>query len=330
MLITDVDKFVKSPMISVVVTTYNHEHYITECLESILHQNCNIPFEVIIGDDASTDSTTSICIQYQKKYPKQISCILQEHNKGHLNNYADCLELCRGKYIAQCAGDDYWCDISKLQKQYDCLENRDGYGLVSTSGWRLQNGIMFPARLDMFCEEGDVRVLRSYGSLEFASSIFFERQLLQYVDIRSWKELGIIMEDYVMQAIFAHHTKFAHISDKCVVYRILSNSVSNSTSFDKRVEIALSKINVQRYLKTLYSQELTEVWSDDLLNDMSVYLKLRQAIYHGRGGYLEAKRLKMFLRTSTYKKKWYCKCLRGKLSFVLLTIGMRIQVWYKQ
>lgn len=325
MLIIDAFKIVKKPIISVVVATYNHESYVIECLDSILHQNCNVPFEVIIGDDASTDNTQSICIQYQQKYPEQVSCILQEHNKGLLNNYADLLELCRGKYIAQCAGDDYWCDSSKLQKQYDCLTHRIGYGFVSTSGWRLKNAKYYPPMLDMYSEEGNVRTLRNCGPVEFAASIFFEKQLLQYVDIRSWKEHGIIMEDYTMQAIFAHHTKFAHIADRCVVYRIMSNSVFHSTSFDKRIEIALSKINVQRYLRTLYPHELMDVWPDDLLNDISVYLKLRKAIYHWQ--YVEAVYQKQLLKTAKYKNKRYCKYFRGKLSFCMLTICMRIQVW---
>lgn len=323
MIIKDDEKIVKQPAISVIVTTYNQEKYIAECLDSILSQQCNVPFELIVSDDASADGTGKICADFQKHHPERVIFLQQEKNRGMLDNYADVLELCRGKYVAQCAGDDYWCDPLKLQKQFDCLEKREGFGFVRTAGWRLQSGHLSPSADGEFDLEGDVRSLTNYGPIGLAASVFFERQLLQYVDIRSFKALGITMEDYPMHAIFAHHTKFAYIADRCVVYRATPNSISKNASFDKRISFALGKVEAQRYLRNLYPNELGDVFSDDFLADTAAYLRLRQAIYHFR--YAEAKRQKSLIVTEQYKRKKFNRFFRGPISFAVSAVFIRFR-----
>lgn len=128
----------KSPKVSVIVLTYNQESTIKRTLESILMQKCNFKFEIIIGDDASTDGTTNICQEYQNKYPDIINLIHNNHNKGVVKNYYDCILSCKGEYIADCAGDDYWITNTKLQKQYDILEKEPSISLVHTD-WMYEN-----------------------------------------------------------------------------------------------------------------------------------------------------------------------------------------------
>jgi glycosyltransferase involved in cell wall biosynthesis len=103
------------PLISVLVLTYNQEKFISETINSILSQVCSFSYEIIIGNDCSTDRTTLICEDYVNKFPEKIKLINREKNVGLTKNYVDCLKICRGTYIAQCAGDDYWIDKHKLQ-----------------------------------------------------------------------------------------------------------------------------------------------------------------------------------------------------------------------
>lgn len=120
------------PIVSVTVLTYNHENYIEECLDSIVCQKTNFPFEVIVADDASTDRTPDIVRTYAKKYPNLIVPILREKNIGVSANNTDVLKHCRGKYIAACDGDDSWCNPRKLQIQFNFLEkNPDFNGIFS-------------------------------------------------------------------------------------------------------------------------------------------------------------------------------------------------------
>ena len=73
------------PLVSVFITTYNHGAFITDCLESVLTQNYE-NFEIIVGDDASTDKTPEILLEYKVKYPNIIKLVLHEKNIGVTNN----------------------------------------------------------------------------------------------------------------------------------------------------------------------------------------------------------------------------------------------------
>ena len=112
-------------MISVVVITYNQEATISRTLDSILMQQCHVPYEIVIGEDCSTDNTRAICQSYAEKHPDKIRLICNQQNKGIVDNYFDCLLECRGKYIADCAGDDFWTDPQKLEKEICVMEAHD-------------------------------------------------------------------------------------------------------------------------------------------------------------------------------------------------------------
>ena len=109
-------------LVSVIVLTYNHEKYICQALDSILMQKVNFKFEILIGDDASTDGTSNIVRQYQEKYPNIIKAYLREDNLGAARNAYELLMVSTGKYLAFCEGDDYWTDPDKLSRQVCFLE----------------------------------------------------------------------------------------------------------------------------------------------------------------------------------------------------------------
>lgn len=124
-----------TPLVSVIVTTYNQEDTLPQTLDSVLAQECPFPFEVVVGEDCSTDRTRDICLAYREKYPGRVRLLLNERNKGVVDNYFDCLLACRGKYVADCAGDDYWIDPAKLRKEVAILEADSTVSVVHTN-WR--------------------------------------------------------------------------------------------------------------------------------------------------------------------------------------------------
>lgn len=114
-----------NPIVSIICITYNHEQYIRQCLDGFMMQVTNFPFEVLIHDDASTDNTANIIREYEAKYPDVIKPIYQSENqysKGVKIGLTYLYPKAKGKYIAECEGDDYWTDPLKLQKQVDFLE----------------------------------------------------------------------------------------------------------------------------------------------------------------------------------------------------------------
>ncbi|MDX1699727.1 MAG: glycosyltransferase [Melioribacteraceae bacterium] len=109
-------------MVSINCITYNHEEYIVDAIESFLMQVTNFNFEILIGEDCSTDNTRVIVQDYARRYPEKIRIITSEKNVGGRKNSVRLQENSRGKYIAICEGDDYWTDPNKLQKQVDYME----------------------------------------------------------------------------------------------------------------------------------------------------------------------------------------------------------------
>lgn len=110
-------------MVSVCCITYNQEKYISEALDGFLMQKTDFDYEILIGDDCSTDGTRNIIEDYCSRYPDRIKLVTKEVNGGAIKNILGTLNLAKGKYIAMCDGDDYWIDSKKLQMQVDFMEN---------------------------------------------------------------------------------------------------------------------------------------------------------------------------------------------------------------
>ncbi|MGB3587753.1 MAG: glycosyltransferase family A protein [Tunicatimonas sp.] len=121
------------PKVSVSIITYNHEKYIERTILSVLKQRANFDYEIIIGDDYSTDGTREILQTYQQQYPDIIQLVLHpqryEGVPGRLNNITN-LYACRGQYVAMLDGDDYWISEGKLQTQVDFLDQHPDYVLT--------------------------------------------------------------------------------------------------------------------------------------------------------------------------------------------------------
>jgi glycosyltransferase involved in cell wall biosynthesis len=107
--------------LSVTVVTYNQPDFLIEAIESILSQIVNFKYEIVVGDDASTDNNLEILNSYQLKYPGIFSLVTHTHNVGPYQNFHDTLLVCKGEYIAHLDGDDRMLP-GRLQKQMDFLE----------------------------------------------------------------------------------------------------------------------------------------------------------------------------------------------------------------
>lgn len=121
--------------VSVCMITYNHQEYILKALSSILNQECDFLFEIIISNDCSTDSTNDLITNFinENNLSKKIKYFDQKKNLGITPNFIFALNEGKGKYIAICEGDDYWIDPLKLQKQVDFLDNNHYFSAIATN-----------------------------------------------------------------------------------------------------------------------------------------------------------------------------------------------------
>lgn len=169
--------------VSILCLAYNHGKYLRQALDGFLAQKTDFAYEIIIHDDASTDDTQQIIMEYAQKYPELIRPVLQTQNQYSRNVHimAEFLNpLARGKYIALCEGDDYWTDPDKLQLQYNIMESHPECSMCVHRIERVLEDGSFAGKYqpagDM--EEGKidtVRFLEIQRSYPFQTGCFFMR-----------------------------------------------------------------------------------------------------------------------------------------------------------
>lgn len=257
------------PLVSVLIITYNQEKTIARAIDSVLEQTGGIPYEIIIGDDASTDNTRKICKEYAGRYPDIIRLMPEAPNKGLVDNYFDCLEAARGKYIADCAGDDHWCDPGKLAAMTELLENNpDATVAYSDVIVRWPDGtekLSAETGKRPFCmpdtrraEGGDVLIaaLNNVNALPYVlSTAVYRRDAVMNIlkkeprVIRN-REFGI--EDVPVIAALASQGAALHYPVPTLVYEQQPESVSNSASPAKMVNFYARSLECSRRLAEYY------------------------------------------------------------------------------
>lgn len=115
--------------LSICCITYNQAEFIRQSLDSFLEQRTDFSFEIVVGDDASTDSTPEILKEYAEKHPQLIRLLLRKENIGMVANFVDTIKSCKGQYIALCEGDDYWIYNGKLQQQVEYLDSHPEFSI---------------------------------------------------------------------------------------------------------------------------------------------------------------------------------------------------------
>lgn len=128
----------KDIKVSVCVVTYNQEKYIEQCIKSVLDQETQYSFEIIIGDDASTDGTRDILKKLKSLYPSKIRLILHEKNVGPSDNVFSTYRLAKGEYIAHLDGDDYFFPM-KLEQQISLMDKDVNCGISFHSVMKLKS-----------------------------------------------------------------------------------------------------------------------------------------------------------------------------------------------
>lgn len=255
--------------VSVCIVTYNQENYIAECLESIVTQKTNFKFEIIVGEDCSTDNTRKIVQEYSDKYPNIIVPILYEKNVGPFENIKKVYSLARGKYIAHMDGDDLALP-GKLQKQFDILEkNLDCVICTHNCDFIDKNSKIATSKIFEF-HEGKHDILTLLGTLPFFahSSKFFRADSPQINDlINLMGETVFDVEIHVFQAKYGY---IYHINEILGSYRIDVGITFGqgkrklNRAIDEGVVRAFeySLINFQEHeqqIKLLYSKRMLEI-----------------------------------------------------------------------
>ena len=223
----------QEPLVSIICTTYNHGPFIRQCLDGFMMQKTNFTFEVLIHDDASTDNTAEIIREYEDKYPDIIKPIYQTENqyqKGIKIGITYLYPRAKGKYIAECEGDDYWTDPLKLQKQVKILETDDTYGCVYTR-YKTVNEYgedceYPPSEYHQYRSfTGDIFSALYYGNFPQTLTILFRKELLSKLPNHP------IWCDYTLFLKLSMQKKFFFLNDITGAYRINPLGLIQSGAF---------------------------------------------------------------------------------------------------
>lgn len=250
-------------LIDVVMPAFNHEKYISQAIESVLAQECNFDFRIIIGEDCSTDNTRVICEKFQMKFPDKILLLKNNTNLGLIRNYVNIFNHCKYKYIAILESDDYWIDSTKLQTQIEILETNEKIGLVHTRSATLyENGDL---KIDYNLKQSRYKfdelfkkiILDKYNIAPL--TVCFRRDLLMYIDFNFCIEKSLKTLDHFLWLEFSMQTEFFFIDKLMAHYRSLDSSESNSKDFNKiKSFVETSQIIKLYYLEKYPLKKLTQ------------------------------------------------------------------------
>lgn len=218
------------PLLSVALITYNQEEFITKCIEGMVNQQTDFPFEIVIGEDCSTDKTRDICLKFKEMHPDLIRLILPEKNLGMMGNWINTINNCEGKYIAICEGDDYWIDNLKLQKQVDFLEQHPDYSLCSTASQLLAYSEKEYQSIDIKKDTLTTEDVLEEDWGIMTATIVFRKDALEMPDWFKKVKNG----DYSLQLLVSLNGKLKCLPDYTSVYRKHVGGVSSSlTAFNQ-------------------------------------------------------------------------------------------------
>lgn len=262
--------------LSVLVVTYNQEAFIEETLLSILNQKTSYDFEIIVADDCSTDSTSQIVKELAEKNPNKIVHLRRKQNRGLIGNFFSALnENCNGEYVALCAGDDYWMDEYKIQKQIDFLDNNNNCSIVLTGYRKLYvNGNKFedisswnsPLANSFGRNAVKSVIFEEFSFFPVGSSIVFrghktKMRLSQCKGL--YEDRKIPGEGMILFSIFAESGFFHFLPDVTTVYRVQERSachfVDNKKAHLFQIKYLMQKIEVADYfgISKVYQYKLS-------------------------------------------------------------------------
>ena len=237
----------KAPKVSVLMITYNHINFITQAIESVLMQQTDFEYELVIGEDCSTDGTREIVKNYAEKYPDKIKTLIHPENVGMQQNFLKVLEACRGEYAALLEGDDYWADPLKLQKLVDFLDNNLDFSICFHKIKILENNELKDDYITIV--PGNISTIEDLAKdnyIHTPSCMFRNRG----TEILGENFLRSPVGDYYIHMMNALYGKIYYIDEPMAVYRIHENSIwSNKGSNYKQLKSLIAYICIFNDIK---------------------------------------------------------------------------------
>lgn len=327
--VVDAELIAKRPLVSVHMMTYNHEMYVGKAIESVLAQKVDFEYEILIGEDCSSDATREICRSYQKKYPDKIRLFLSKQNVGIGINTRRLFIACRGKYVAYLEGDDYWIDDLKLAKQVAIMDNLSNVGLIfcgakiyhqENDKWsNFDDNYVFGTTSCLIPKNKFLawtlygKNARKVAGDEFfvmTSGLFFRNSAMQYAinnfEVFNWR-LGLYDSAIVLS--MASSGDVYYLYDQVSVYRQLSSglTVSKLATMVRDTLIIRFYFHMKLFCLPLasYPSKMMDRFAFWMLA-INIGMRRRSEWYKYVNAMLSNKRLRFFLLSPRRWIVWFC------------------------
>ena len=266
---------------SIHLMTYNCEKFVSQCLQSIVEQKTNFPFEIVIGDDASTDKTIEIIKSYMNHHDN-IYVKIHEKNIGILRNFIDTFNRCSGKYIFDIAGDDWLSNENALQLLYDKLEDNPSFGFVD-SGYscyfqKTKKIIPFKNAKNLEATKAEYIQRHKLNGTLLMGLCYRKSAVDKHVNFEDYLKKKFDYEDYPIITDLVFNSDFGFVNSQLSVYRQHRESHSKHNKSGLKVMLYFAK-------KYNYSEEEVEKIHQNYNNQMLHNASLRSDKKAGRKHY---------------------------------------------
>ena len=310
----------RESLISVVVCTYNQQDTIGRTLDSILMQQCHVPFEIVIGEDCSTDNTLAICQEYATKHPDIIRLFANRPNKGVVDNYFDCILAAQGQYIADCAGDDFWTDPLKLEKEVTVLEQHPEVTLVHTD-WMMYNettGAATPSAQKPFTaafthgsEMLEAIITQTQVPVIHLCTSLYRREVVVSAlleDEQMFRNPEFGCEDLQVSCVMALAGDIAYLPEPTLNYSLGQESVSFSEDHHKQFRFVRGATALSYYLAEKYR-----------IHSPRVVAFFQQRLFALAMHALRAKDSKLYLEAQQCQQQWKVpETVKTRIAFAVM------------
>jgi glycosyltransferase involved in cell wall biosynthesis len=186
-------------------------------------QEGDFEYEIVIGEDCSTDNTRTILLDYQARHPSKIRLLLAEKNQGLVRNFIDTYRACKGEYVATLDGDDFWTSPRKLRTQVEFLDSRRDFSMCFHPVTEVFDDGSKPSRIypQLAEETYSLEDLLQNNCIPTCSVMFRNGVFGEFPD---WYRSFTFMEDWALYALIAEHGKIGFLNEAMGVYRFHSNS----------------------------------------------------------------------------------------------------------
>jgi len=247
--------------VSVLMITYNQETYIAQALTTVLMQIVDFDYEIVVGEDCSTDNTRKVILEYMEKYPGKIRLLPPEDNLGMMRNLIKTYSACAGEYIAVLEGDDLWTDPHKLQRQVTFLDAHPDFAICFHNADYLWETDGEPPTKFLCSEDqkevSDLEDLLNGNFIPTLTSMFRNRL---FGSFPGWFD-DLKYGDWPLHILNAQFGKIGYLKESMASYRVHPGGVASiaHTNKKKYVETLMNTINFYVVMDTHFNYRYKQI-----------------------------------------------------------------------